>query len=98
MKIPKKIQIAGREIEIKFDNKKCDDKEIFGESRYRENLIIMQDKTDGITRPKSSIDITLIHEILHWIYIILNYEDLKDDEKMITQVSELLYQVIEQLI
>ena len=97
MKIPKQIQIAGREIPIIFNNKLCDVKRIYAEADYRKHHIIIQDNTEGTPRNKDCINISLLHEIMHWIFYLMDRDKLRDDEKLVSEISELLYQVIKQI-
>jgi len=96
MKIPKKIQIGGREIEVVFDNKHCDISGGYGMADWWEGKIYLQDKTHDTERPQDFINQTFIHEVMHWILQTLN-NNLKDDDTFCEQVSHLMYQVIKQI-
>jgi len=97
MKIPKKIKIISRTIDIIRNDRLCDEKNVYGEARYNEGEIIYQNVSNGIPRKKDCVHITIIHEILHFVFWVLGYNDLKNDEKFICQLSEVLFQVIKQL-
>lgn len=89
MKIPKTIQIAGKNIIIKFDDDHCDRNGGYGIAEYFKGEIVLQRKVKGdIKRPDHFVEETFIHEILHYI---------AEDEKLVGQLSELLYQVIKQI-
>ncbi len=97
MKIPKTIQIAGKTIEVIFDDKLCDEINCWGQSRFNVGEILIQKKSDSIDRKKDHIEQTFIHEIVHWICEVLHHDELRKDERFTSQFSELLYQVIKQL-
>lgn len=97
MKIPDKLQLMGRTIDIIKDNKLCDEKRVYGEARYNLSQILYEDHTSGVPRKKDTVEITVLHEIIHFMFWILEYDNLKDDEKLVGQLSELLYQVITQI-
>lgn len=96
MIIPKKIQIAGREVEIITDNEFCNKEGVIGQCRVNENKIYMTDEKNGAS--KQEVEQTLIHEILHYINGMLGRNgDIPDDHLYIKPLSELLYQVFNQI-
>jgi len=91
MKIPNKIQIAGRTYKI-IKNKKISDKEhVKGRIYYDQcEILLNNDKMYNF----QDMEISLIHECLHAIFYALDFEQ---DEGRVIKLSELLYQVIKQL-
>lgn len=95
MKIPDKIQIAGKEWIIKFDNVQCDRENSYGLCNFHKGEITLQNIVNGIDKRKQDfIDEAFIHEIIHAIY---NVVGKTQDENFICELSELLYQVIKQI-
>ncbi len=97
MKIPKRIQIAGKTIDIVIDPKYCNEEKIYGREVYDRNKIYLDDPVvSGISKEKQ--EQTFIHEILHYIYDVLGKNDSElNSEAVICPVSELLYQVFKQI-
>lgn len=94
MKIPKKIQIAGKTYDIVFNNEKLKNDNCIGAINYEESRIYLQDFKSDISR-RQQTEVTLVHEILHGC--ITSTGKRIHDEKLVTALSELLYQVIKQL-
>lgn len=95
MKIPDKIQIAGKEFIIKFDNVYCDHENSYGIINIHRGEIILQNIVNGIDERKQDfIEESFIHEIIHAIYSIMGKTQ---DEKFICHLSELLYQIFKQI-
>ena len=97
MKIPNKIKILGKDINIKFDKELMNSSSNKGEAHYRYNKIILQSNTNSIPLKQQQIDETLLHEIIHFILIMTalsdNFENEKE-EQFVKLFSEVLYQVL----
>ncbi|MFX0132971.1 MAG: hypothetical protein ACFFDN_04925 [Candidatus Hodarchaeota archaeon] len=91
MKIPKKIQIVGKEFKIIFDKKFSRKEKIWGRF-YPENLEIILDNDKNIN--KQNIEETLIHECFEVINYFVNTE-LHHDK--LSMMSDLFYQIFKQL-
>ncbi len=44
----------------------------------------------------SSWNITLLHEILHYVFYVCARNDLRNDEELVSAMSEILYQIIKE--
>lgn len=97
MKIPEEIQIAGRHIKIIIDPKLADNNDNLGESKFKTNEIILQPNTEHYRLASDNVNITFLHEIIHFILDILAYQHLNKNESFINKISELFYQVIKQI-
>ena len=95
MKIPEKINIAGREIKIEWAGKELNKRNSDGETDYRANKIILVDNKKIYGQCQEDIDIVFIHEIIHFINHVTTGNM---DEETIGRFAEILYQVIKQLI
>ena len=94
MKIPKELKIIGRTIKIIIDDELTNRNDTSGEAHYRYDKILLQPCVRGTPRTPQSIQITLLHEIIHFILEGLGESDLKSNEKFISSFSEVLYQVL----
>ncbi len=95
MYIPNKIKLMGREIDIINDDLACDIDGHLGQSLLTESKIIYQKLAKGKTLKQDCINVTILHEIIHFMLWVLGYD--YNDEKFIERFSELLYQVIQQI-
>jgi hypothetical protein len=94
MIIPKKIQLAGREIDILFDDNENFAEGTFGRAKINRSEIVLMSENLGVKR--DVIEQILIHERMHHINFILGFQN-EDREEYVTPASELLYQAITQL-
>ena len=91
MNIPNKIQIAGKTIDIVMEDMKdidyCWGKTYFGTGKI------------GIAKNMSDEQkqITFIHELVHMIFETMGESELRDNEKIVHGLAELLYQVVKQI-
>jgi hypothetical protein len=59
-KLPKTLRIGHLTYTVKADNKRCEEKDIVGESSGNECLIVLRDDF-----PHDTVSDTLLHEVLH---------------------------------
>lgn len=93
MKIPKEIKLLGRTIKVVYDKELTNRDGCTGAAHYRYDEIIIQPSTEGKPRNEDDIAVTFLHELIHFI---ANYmaEDKLREEKLLTRLSEVLYQVL----
>ena len=94
MKIPDTLKIIGRDIKVVWDDTLVYQVDDTGQAQFRFDEIRLQKSNAGISRTPQSINITLLHEILHWVFFLMHEDKLNEDEPMIHRLSEVLYQVI----
>ena len=92
MRIPDRIQLIGRTINIKYPTDFLNEEDLQGRANYRNNTIELN--ADIIDENKNLV---FIHEFLHWMFTLTGYDKLSRDEKMIDRLAEVLYQFIEQV-
>ncbi|NHZ86532.1 MAG: hypothetical protein GWP19_11750 [Planctomycetia bacterium] len=97
MKIPDKIQIAGRIFDIVYNNELNNEYGSSAEINPDKCKIIIQGNCKGNERNQQSIYISFLHEIIHAISKISGNRKLYEDEQFTEQFTELLYQVIKQI-
>ena len=98
MKIPDKIQILGVEIPTVWDDKLCDDKEVYGHADYNKGIILLQKKTLHTERSDDMLWQVYLHEVMHWIYHILRYPDDRGDEDKVDRMASAILQIIKQIL
>jgi len=93
-KIPKSFKLLGFDWKVKYDNKKLNDKENYGESHFFSNSIILS-TTQGLeSLSKDKINQTFFHELVHAILDTMKEHDLSENEKFVDLFGNLLYQFI----
>ena len=93
MKIPKQIQIAGRNVKISYDKNLCQKERYNGACYYDKSEIIIDPDN-----PPDKIQCVFIHEIIHFVNAILRLDNTSfDKETYVRPLSELLYQVFKQI-
>jgi hypothetical protein len=91
IKIPKKIKIIGKEINIEFSTELGDD--IWGDCNPSKGLI----RIDKNEINKEQQQITLLHELFHLAFFSISEYKLGEDEDLINRLSEVFYQIIPQI-
>jgi len=91
--IPSGIQLMCRPIDVVFESDLVDKRNMRGGARYRVNQIAIQaDAPPAVGMPYDHQVETYFHEVVHWIFNLLEREDLNEDEKLIEQMGKLLAQ------
>ena len=92
IKIPKSFKLFGTTINIEFDNKRMNDKGLYGESSYSESKITLAD-TDGTNDlSNGKIQDTFYHEKVHIILDTMHEYELSKNEKFVDIFGKLLRQ------
>ncbi len=94
MKIPKRFQLHGQTIEVKFSDKLFSSEDSLGINSLRKNLIEIQGNNHGFERPRTQIEQTFLHELVHQILEANHYRELNNDEKFVEQFSNCLHQAL----
>jgi len=95
MKIPRKYKLFSTTVNVVWDNKRLNDKDMYGLSDYSKNEIILS-TTDGLNKLSDDriID-TFYHERTHSILDAMNETELSNNEKFVNVFSNLLRQADE---
>ena len=95
LRIPTSFKLFATEIQICWDNKRCNDKSMYGEADYSKSLITLSN-TDGV-EPLSDGKIldTFYHEKVHIILDTMYERELSKNEKFVDQFAKLLRQADE---
>jgi hypothetical protein len=94
MKIPKKVKIMGKIIDVEWDKELVEKSDSTGEAHYRFNKIVLQPNVKGYLRDQQEIDITFFHELIHFVLDSMEESDLRSNEKFVGLLSSMLYQVL----
>ena len=95
MKIPKSLKLYGQNIIIEHSDKLVQESDNSGEAHYRLNKIILQKDSSGNKRKTEQIELTFIHELIHFIMHYASYEKLSNDEQFTKRISGLLHQALD---
>ena len=85
--------LMGREIKTVIMKDLIENENDQGQSVFRKDEIRLQD-SKTVKRKLCDMEITYLHELLHWIFYLLEEKELCDNEKLISIMSELLYQAL----
>lgn len=94
-KIPKKIKLFGTTYNIIWDNKRLNDKEVYGLCDKSKNQIILS-TTFGLDKlAEDRIIETYYHELVHAILEAMFERELSSNEQFVDIFSKLIRQAIE---
>lgn len=88
--IPKSFKLAGLTIAVILDPDLYKNRKVAGEARYLEQKIILDTK---VLSPEL-LEQNFYHELVHWIFYILNEDDMRNNEKLVDTMAYLLHQTI----
>jgi hypothetical protein len=94
MKIPKSFKLFGSTVTVEMNNAECDKEDAYGAARFKINVIYLRDNAHGESIDKTEIESTFLHEVIHFIFTKLGYDELSEDEKLVEQFSKALHQVL----
>jgi predicted SprT family Zn-dependent metalloprotease len=95
MKIPNELQLMGLKIKTKIHDHIIIENNTIGEAHFNTHTIYLVSERVGVA--KEAIELTYIHELVHFILYMLGKNDLNQNEEFITTFSNLLHQAIIQL-
>lgn len=88
-KIPKKLSLGGREIEVKLVDVISKDLSIDGQARYAEQDILLQKGNK-----KEYTDFVFFHELTHHILDQMGERKLRGDERFVNLFATFLHQAV----
>lgn len=86
--IPRKIQLAGINIDVVIDRTLYKDRKIVAEAQYPPQRIVI----DPSIQTNDSVEQNYYHELVHWILYIMSEDELRQNEKFVDMFGHLLYQ------
>ena len=90
--IPSIIQLMCRTIDIVYEPDLSDREELRGQARYRQDQIAIQKNVTGCQEPYSHQVETYFHELLHFVFMLLEENELNNNEVLIERMGKLLAQ------
>ena len=90
--IPSQIQLMCRTIDVVMETSLVYEQDRRGETRYLKNQIAIQASTEGYENPTDHQVEIYFHELLHWVFDMMERADLNEDEKLIEVMGRLLAQ------
>lgn len=95
MKIPKEFKLFGRTITVQKDPRLLDKDDWQGAACFREDKIKLQTAGENVKRPAVRMEQIFYHELVHWIYHVMEERDLCNNEKHVEVFSQLLHQALQ---
>ena len=90
MNIPETVNLGWRTYKIEQGEHRSDvNGDLYGEIKYEDNKIFIYRELDNDNKA-----VTLLHEMIHWIFYNAGQEDWRKNENLIECLSENLYQII----
>lgn len=98
MKIPSKIKIGPYKIEIVYPYKFVETDNKTGVASFQDTKILLSNNFCGIERTEQSVDVTFLHEIIHWVLYVYCGKALcsgeENEEQIVNGLALGLLQVI----
>ena len=88
--VPKSFMLGGLRINVNFDDNMVNNRKIIGEARYAEQAVWL----DPYAAPQQIVEQSYLHELTHWIFYIMNEDELRNNEKLVDLFAHLLYQAL----
>ena len=94
MHIPTSFWLYGQKITVNFVDDLLEGEDCVGEALYRKNLIRLQRNNKAIDRPQTQMEATFCHELVHFILLMMQEDDLRKNEKFVDHFGRLLHQAL----
>ena len=91
-KIPTSFWLYGQKIHVTMVPDLIERENATGQSLYRRDVVEIQANSTSINRPRSHIEVTFLHELLHMIFYVMGEDDMRNNESMIDEMAKLLHQ------
>jgi hypothetical protein len=93
MKIPSSFKLAGQTISVVLDSELHTNCKILGQAVYAKQQILL----DSGKCSQEQMEQNFIHELLHWVFFIMNEDELRNNEKIIDLTAHMLHQAVKTL-
>ena len=94
MKIPKKFELMGQTLNVRFVSELLQESDVLGQACYRTGEIKILESSPAYIVTKEKQMQIFLHELMHWIFYKLKKDDLRNDEDLVDMVADLLMQTI----
>ena len=88
--VPKSFMLGGLKINVQLDDTLVNTKKVIGEARYAEQAVIL----DSSAAPRQTVEQAFIHELTHWIFYVMNEDELRNNEKLVDLFAHFMYQAL----
>lgn len=88
--IPRSFQLGGLKIDVVLDNTFIDQHNCVGQAVYIEQKIII----DPSKTPQQTTEQAFVHELVHWIFYMMNEHELRNNERIVDCFAHFLYQAL----
>ena len=88
--IPTSFTLGGLTIDVVLDDTLVKSKNMLGEASYSKQMI----RLDASAAPRQTVEQAFIHELTHWIFYVMNEDELRNNEKLVDLFSHFLYQAL----
>ena len=92
MRIPKRIHLAGMTIDVVLTDTLYKNKKVIAEACYPEQKIML----DTTMLTYEGMSQAYCHELMHWIFYILNEDQIRQNEKLVDTAAHLLHQSLKE--
>ena len=89
MNIPKSFMLAGQNITVVLIPDLYEKRNIVGEALYFQQKIIL----DTGSCSQEQVEQNFLHELMHWIFFVMNEDKLRNDEKIVDVIAHFLHQM-----
>ena len=90
MKIPSMFKLAGQTITVVQDSELYANRKILGEAVYSKSQLLL----DTGACSQDQMEQNFIHELLHWVFFIMNENELRSNEKLVDLTAHMLHQFV----
>ena len=91
-RFPKEFELMGHKINVERDDDLYTSSQAIGIASYLDNIIKIQGKNNCPAVSVSLQEQTFYHELVHFIFYLLGEEDLNQNEKLVDNIGQMLYQ------
>lgn len=91
-KIPKHFMLFATKVSVVWNNKYCNDKQIYGEADYGSSKITLSNTCGLSELSEGKMIDTFYHEKVHMILDTMHERELSSNEKFVDQFAKLLRQ------
>ena len=88
--IPASFMLGGLTINIVRDDSMVSTRGLIGEARYTSQQICL----DASVAPLQSLEQSYLHELTHWIFYLMNEDELRNNERLVDLFAHFLYQAM----
>ncbi len=88
--IPRSFWLGGLKIDVVLDNTFIDQHNCVGQAIYVEQKIII----DPSKTPIQTTEQAFLHELVHWVFFMMNEHELRDNERLVDTFAHFLYQAL----